>query len=207
LEVRKIDFKNSEGRTLVNFSNAYRGKNFEDLAMVGKQYNENINRTFIRDYFVEKGFELMEYKIQNSPRDSLFIQLDYTARSTNTFNQYGGDIVINVLSFAIPSMEKPEERKNPIQIDFPKFNVDTLTYEIPKNYELSHCLDNVNIETSIGTYHTEYVVSSDLIKVVKSYYLKEGVYTIENYAQFYAFVNQVKNLEMNNKIQLVQKKQ
>lgn len=206
LETRKINFKNSEEGTLANFSNTYRGKNYEDLAMVGKQYNESINSTYIRDYFVEKGFELVGYKIQDPPRDSLFVRLDYTARSTNIFNQYGSDIIINVLSFAIPSMEKPGERKSPVQIDFPQYNVDTLTYEVPKNYVLAHCPDNVHIETDIGTYHTEYVVSPELIKIVKSYYLKQGVYSIENYAQFYAFVNQVKNLEMNNKIQLVQKK-
>lgn len=206
LEVRKVDFKNSEEGTLANFSNTYRGKNYEDLAMVGKQYNENINRTFIRDYFVEKGFELVEYKIQDTPRDSLSIRLNYTARTNNTFNQYGSDIIVNVLSFAIPTLEKPEERKAPVQIDFPKYYVDTLTYEIPKNYALAHCPDNVHIETSLGAYHAEYVVSNESIKIYKSYYLKQGVYSIDNYAQFYTFVNQVKKLEMENKLQLVQNK-
>jgi len=196
LETRRIKFfpDNINGLK-AQFENTYKGGQYESLFSASHAMSESRKLSFIRDHFVEKGFELLDFNLKEAPRDSAVIHLSYSAGSDNIYKDYGNETLIKILPFSIPEFEKPGTRKLPVQLDYPISKTDTLEYSIPIGNKVSNTLQPQHIESKYGDYAIEFQEYDNKIVVIKSFLLHSGEYGIEEYDDFYNFITEVIKLE------------
>ncbi len=202
LETRIIKIhQNQQDDVIARFCNTYKGENYETLLSISNSFNQSEKSKIIQDKFIEKGFEVNDFSIVESHRDSAKIQFLYSANSNNIFNKYGDEILIKLIPFSVPQLEKPVNRKLPVQFDYPNYKVDSIVYLIPEDYHVSNKLTNMEIVNEFGKYKIEFKLSDNKIRVVKSFLLNSGYYTSAKYESLYNFINEVNNIE--NKIHIV----
>jgi hypothetical protein len=201
LESRKVSIhQNLQNQAIALFHNSYRGEKYESLFYLSHSINELDKSQIFRNYFVEDGFELIDFNLAEPNRDAPEILLSYSARSNNVYRVYGNDLLIDVLSFSIPKFEDPKERKQPLQIDYPVFKTDTLEYEIPVGYSATGNFLNETIINEFGRYKIESVQKDKKVEIIKSFILYPGIFTIDRCRDFYEFIRKVNDIEKNYKI-------
>jgi hypothetical protein len=197
LEIRKIETSLNSNGINVKFLNTYKGESYENILYLEKNYSDSEKSRFIRNYIVVDGFELMDYEILNQNRDSSKIILSYNATTQHIYKHYGNDILINNIAFTLPNFEKPKIRKLPIQIDYPIYKIDTITYEIPNGYKVNRDSVAISVNTKYGEYNAEAYKSSNRIIIIRSLLINAGYYPISEYKDFYDFYYQI--VESENK--------
>jgi len=201
LETRKIRITPGENNVgLANFRNTYRGDTFETLFFVSRRVSESKKLQIIRNNFIETGFELSEFSLLPSARDSSEISLIYSATSTNLFKKYGNEILIRNIPFSIPPFKEPKYRYLPVKLDYPIFKTDTLEYEIPAGYTLTGTLTDEYISTEFGEYELKFHPTGSKMIIVKHFVLNAGIYPQDKYKSFYDFVHKVYGIENNTYI-------
>lgn len=201
LETRKITIDYNEGDAYATFKNEYKGKMFERLSEINASFTGTDRTKVLRRYFIENGFDLTDYQISELKRDMTKIDLSYKAESKKIYNHYGNDVLISNITFSLPSFENPNERKSPIQIDYPIYKKDTITYKIPEGYTLNKNFDNFTKSNKYGKYSFTILAENNEIRVIKSLLIHSGYYPISEYKDFYSFYEEVRAME--NKKQLV----
>lgn len=205
LETRKINVEYASTEALVTFKNSYRGDMYERISHVETNYNGSEKSRILRNFFVENGFELKNHQVSKSDRDSLKIDLTYNATSQQIYKHYGSDILISNITFSIPQFENPKERKQPLQIDYPIYKIDTLVYNIPEGYKLNQAFESFNESNKFGEYKFNIHENEGQIIVIKSLLINSGFYPISEYKDFYSFYENISGVE--NKKQLILNKQ
>ncbi|HEY9113108.1 MAG TPA: DUF3857 domain-containing protein [Bacteroidales bacterium] len=196
LDSRKISIAyNANQSSTVIFQNIYRGEMFETLTEIKQSFNESEKTRILRNYIMEKGFELIDYTISQNNRDSLQIMLTCETKSNEIYKHFGNDVLVNNIPFSLPVFEKPGNRKLPLQIDYPIHKSDTLIYAIVPGYELSKNFVNQKVASKYGNYSIAFSFNEESVQVVKSILIKPGFYPISEYAEFYKFYNEIKELE------------
>jgi hypothetical protein len=201
LETRSVKFiSNQDNIVTANFENQYAGNEYESLFYYSHGVNDARKAQIIRDYYVEKGFELDKFNLTSSHRDTASMHLSYVAKAANFYKKYGNDVLIPLLPFSIADFEEPEDRKLPLQLDYPIYKVDTLEYQLLEGTEFSassKLLENQVIANEFGEYKIEFEHQTDKIKVIKSFLLHAGYYSEEEYERFHAFLDKVEQIEVN----------
>jgi hypothetical protein len=201
LVTRKASFsQNIQNQTIAKFSNTYKGARYESYFYLSKSVNETDRLLLFRNNIVNGGFELIDYTLAVPPRDSAKISLSYSARSNKIYKAYGKDLVIPVLPFSISRFEDPKKRKLVVQIDYPEFSIDSLEYEIPPEYVPDGRLADESFSGEFGSYRSETTITGNKVRIVKRFQLNRGIYTLDKYPGFYAFISKVIDIENNNKI-------
>jgi uncharacterized protein DUF3858/transglutaminase superfamily protein len=201
LDTRTIKVShNSDFEALANFSNTYKGDNFESLAYYSSAISESRKLQIIRNYYIEEGFDVINFELEEPPRNSTEIKLSYSAKSNNVYKNYGNDVIIQILPFSIPKMEMPEKRQLPVNIDFPINKIDTIEYVIPNGYHVSNKLKNKSIENKYGKYNIDFIQQNNQVKVIKHFLLYSGSYPLNEYEEFYSFIDEIHKQENKNYI-------
>jgi hypothetical protein len=196
---RKIKIKQVSSSNNINldFKNTYRGNMFEYLSGANTQTNETNLKQIITDNCIVSGVNLLDFKLIPSHRDSNFITLNYQASSKNIYQKYGNELIMRMIPFAVPAFKDFKTRKNPVQFNYPIYRTDTIEYEIPNGYLVTTDFKKQTIETDYGSYSLKFSRNNDNIQILKSFSLKAGYYTAEQYKALYDFVQQVKDSEKN----------
>lgn len=199
---RNIDINYSRTGTEVIFDNTYRGESFEMLFHIHKYYNEFEKARILRQNIVPDGFQLNSFLFDLHHRDSALIRLNFNATSQKIYDHIGHNLLVRNIPFDLPKFEKPENRKLPVQIDYPIFETDTLRYEIPSGYQSRIVQNNFNIHTKFGNYTLSISNNSDKIMVVKRILIHAGIYPLAEYKEIYDFYLQVAEIEHKTHITL-----
>ncbi len=180
---------------IVKFHNTYKGEFYEMLLGLENSFSESEETRILKNYIVENGFELLDYKISKSNRDSSDVELSYEAGSGNIFKKYGNELLVKNIPFSLPQFEKPENRKLPVQIDYPVCKTDTLVYQTPYGYKLQDIPGSKTFSNDFGQYSLLFSKQNRTITVVKSMLIKPGYYPLSEYNDFYKFVNKIYSIE------------
>ncbi len=202
LDTRQVHVTYDPVEAIIEIQNTFRGPSYETFAQIGKGYRESEQERIIRNAIASDGMKLIEFEIPDYHRDSLAIQLNYKASSNVIYKHYGNDILISNLAFSIPSFEKPEDRKHPIQLDYPIHERDIIHYEIPEGYTLNKNTEDYSIKNKYGEYKLEIQDKGDEVVVIKQLLIHEGSYPISEYSEFYDFILQVNQLEKKTHLSL-----
>lgn len=198
-EIRKISIHpDLQNKAVAEFKNTYRGSQYETFLALAHTVSEADRQRIVRNNFVERGFELSDFRINETERDSPEIEFDYTAVSDKVYKVYGNDLIIEVLPFSIPVFENPKKRKLPVQIDYPVFMIDSIQYEIPLEYSYKDKFQDFALKTDFGSYSIKSVLEGSNVKVVKSFLLLRGEYSLDRYNDFYKFLSKVIDVEGNS---------
>jgi hypothetical protein len=197
LVTRKIAIKYNLIEATVRFKNTYKGDSYENILHLEKNFNESEKFKIVRNYIVPEGFQLINYQTSNLDRDSVKIELSYEAISQDLYRNYGNEILVNNIAFALPNFERPKIRQLPVQIDYPVYKIDTVIYDIPVGYQIHKGLDNYSLINKYGEFNFNIYENDDNITIIKSLLINSGYYPVSEYAEFYDFYKQV--VEMENK--------
>jgi hypothetical protein len=187
------------------FHSVVKGESFEQLSDFSRSISEFKKNQYIRDYFIESCFDLIDYHIIPANRDSTFITLDYTAKANKLFKKYGDELLIQLIPFSIPPFKDPKNRKNPVKLNFPVNKLDSITYQLPVGYRIADIPKDQLINSPFGNYSIRFLQKNNTVEVIKSFVLNAGDYPIAIYKDFYKFIKTVYDIE--NYTYIVTKKQ
>lgn len=195
-ELRKVEVGfPAESGTAVQFNCWYRGPKFERFRSLEESFGEADKARIIRNYFLEDGFELTDYSIEKQHRDSAFVAVSYKTNTARLFQHLGNETVVKNLPFALPRLQKPLSRPFPVQLDTPVFCTDTLLYELGEQLQVSGRAADEQYETRFGSYQMTLELEGKQLRVVKQLVLNSGKYPLDEYVEFYNFIERVKNSE------------
>jgi hypothetical protein len=201
LETRVIKFLlNKQNETIANFENNYRGANYESLFQLSHSFNESEKSQLIKKYYIENSFESIDFKMVETHRDSTKIQLSYSAKTDKIYRKYGNETIIKLIPFSIPSFKDPKYRTLPVQLDYPIYKIDSIEYPIPSGHQITNQLKNKMIANKFGEYKIEFFQKNQKLIVTKSFLLNAGYYGLDEYPNFYAFINSIDEIENNTYI-------
>ncbi len=196
LKEREVKLRLIPGNlSVADFKIIYRGKQFEILNQLESSYNNQMKETIMRDNLIDNGFEPINVNLNKGSRDSVKITLEYSAQSSNVYKKYGDDLLIKMLPLGVPKFEDPDERKYPVQINYPIYQKDELIYEIPVDYKATDFLQNTTVSSKYGTYEINSTILDDKVVIRKSFLLQAGEYPLDEYPDFFRFISSVFNIE------------
>lgn len=194
------------GITQVTFENSYRGSKFELLSQLEKGVSKNNQKQYIQDYIAGNKHELITYEIVPSNRDDTYKQINFTTHSPHLMTIYGNDMILSAPDLSLPDLEKPDKRVLPLQINYPIYETDTVTYIIPDHLSPVHTLSHHDIENKFGHYKVSYLHGNGELKMFRSLLIHPGKYDPEDYASFFHFINAIKDIQNSSPLLLNQKK-
>lgn len=196
LESRKVKVKCIDDEEVgTQFYITYKGRKYEELQWVKKSISTNEREQFIREQYIDKDFQLDKYTLEKLHDDSTAINLKYGAKSNLVYKKYGDDLLIKLLPMAVPEFSKPEYRRLPVKIDYPLYCVDSIFYELPVGYLSENIFEKDTLLTKYGEYYFDIKQESGILKVSKSFYLKKGYYLLQEYEEFYDFIQTIRKKE------------
>jgi hypothetical protein len=86
---------------------------------------------------------------------------------------------------------KPQDRKLPVQIDYPIYRKDTVIYQFPTGYKYSKSIDNKAVSGKFGQYKFDVYEEDGKLIVIKSMMVYAGKYPVSEYEDFYRFYDQI----------------
>jgi len=188
---------NSTHNVKCDLKSVERGEYYEYYTAINTNLDKNTVDKYIRNYVLSGSYEIEQYSFEKADRDSSLIELNINCKFSNLYKEYGNNYIINPFPLFIPSYETPEKRQQEVQINYPRFYCDTITYILPYK-TISKIPEDIKIETPFGHYRTDYKVEGDKLKVFKSVLILAGRHSLSEYPDFYNFMNTVKNIENKN---------
>jgi hypothetical protein len=206
LETRSINVRSDlDNEIKATFHIVVKGDSFEQLSQLSRSISESKKNQYIRNYFIETGFDMIESHIIPADRDSTFITLNYLAKTDKLFKRYGNEVLIGLIPFSIPPFKDPKNRKNPVQLNFPVNKQDSIVYQLPLGCQTAVLPKNQLINSPFGNYSIRFQLKNNTVEVFKSFVLNAGVYPLPMYKDFYKFIKTVYDSE--NSTYIVTKKQ
>lgn len=193
-EERNVFVAYSDPLAVIKYTNQYRGDSYESLLSLTKDYSTKEKTRIVRNHLIDDGEELHSFSIKQMHRDTAVLAFVYTVSSSNVYKQYGNDVLIHNLSFDLPVFEKPKDRKLPVQLDYPIFKEDNISYTIPDGYSMSDTV-SYRLSGKYGRYEYEAFEKNGIISVKKYFLMHAGVHPIEEYKDFYKFYKKVVDYE------------
>ena len=142
-------------------------------------------------------FQLETYKVQKSDLPQIY--LDIQLKNSQLQKTYGNDIFINPLARGIlDNLEKPKERTQEFRLDYPLSFSDTIIYTMPRNLNIKEFSCTEQESGKFGKYFYNFELSNNRLTVIKQRTIYSGRYDLEQYADFYAFIEKMNKIEKNN---------
>lgn len=195
----KIQFDcNASGNanTWVNIS--FRGEDFEQFNGLHASYTEDEKDRWVRDYMPFNNYEVVNWELLKHDRDSTNIDLQAKLNLYKFLKPLGNELYFSLYPVRMPFFTVPAARKLPMAMPYPFFHSDSLIYSFPKGYEVKTIQDAVSLTSRFGTYTLSMKIVDGKLLVVKQMVLFAGNYSLEQYAQFYAFIQSVKEKDRQN---------
>jgi hypothetical protein len=179
-----------------------RGKDFENLENFRVNYNNKDKDKILREILPLTSFKLNDWKLQRTNHDKAQVDLKAQIQLTRYVREYGNSIVFDVIPSRIPVFEKPDKRTLPVWINYPIFQTDSITFRAPSDYSLEAKPVDVHINNKYGTYKIEYIHKDTEILVIRKFKLNPAKYSLEEYPEFYHFLDRVYQSEKQKSIML-----
>jgi len=195
LESRTFDINYNNNQTTINAYNSFRGKKYERLHSVNNYYDDNEKSNYISSNILPNYFKLKNFKLTNKHRDSLSMEVSYTANSNQLVKSLGEDLYVKNIPFSLPNFERTKDRKTDVKFDYPIHKLDSIQFTIPNSYKLNLLTDQYHIETKYGTYDLKIIKNKEKVILVKSILINAGIYPVSEYEDFYRFYKRVYSLD------------
>jgi hypothetical protein len=189
-----VDLSNS----IVKLKARERGYSYEQSNYLASEVNKNTVDKYIRNNIFNGSYDLMDFKFEKESRDNASINLTADCIMRNLHKEYGNNIIISPFPIDIPSYESPQVRTQDVQLDYPEYYKDTITYSVAGK-TISKIPDSISMESAYGKYSIKYEVNDNKLYMYKSILIFSGRYSLDEYSEFYNFMVMIKNNE-NKKI-------
>jgi hypothetical protein len=178
----------------------FRGAGYEYFSSIENTLNHKEIKEEIMEFIPFNHFNLNDFSFSKPSKDSAYIDLDINLETSMQVKKYGNDKFLTIPNTGFLDFEKPGKRKFPVWISYPINRVDTFNYKLPYNSTLSTYPENIKIESRFGHFSLNYFAEDKLISIVRHTVLFPGKYELEEYQDFYTFIQQIKKAEDKNVI-------
>lgn len=160
-----------------------------------KQIKEIEKRTGIND------LDIRDWTLVDFDRDSTFLKLESKGVSNSVIRKIGDWKVIHPLKIKIPIFEKPKDRILDVRINVPRNISDTSIYYL-SDLELDDVSipDGIDIECKYGIYHVDIELKDAVVKVNEYFTLYANSISVEEYGDFYSFIDTIRSFIKNTAI-------
>lgn len=187
------------GHATMSADFTYKGYPYERLKEFTNYLSEKDKDQYIDDFIPYNGYELKDWKVVESGRDSSNIDLRMNLTFMGLAKMMENDCYIR--TFSIPEgFNFPTPANQPINLRWPVSNVDTSVYTIPTGYRLKSLPDPVGFSNESGNYESRFSVTGDKIHVYKKLEINSGKYSPEDYGNLFAFLKKIKDTNQANLI-------
>lgn len=164
-----------------------RGKNFERLKSLNENEKEDAISKLLKQNFNSKFFTLKNWNIELEDRNSKSLTLQIDGTIKKILRKVGSLTVIETPKIEIPKVQKPVNRNTAIHIKTPINNTEINYFKFNKIDHVDKSYDS--IETKYGSY--SYLISkeNDVVKFEENFTLYSGDYDLNQYPDFYKFLN------------------
>lgn len=179
----------------VNIRSSYKGRKYEILHQIKNDFEKSLKMELLTDYFVED-MVLPPDEITFITSDSNGeIILDYQTSSDIILQDMGKETMVRIPKTSFPQLEKPKYRDYDLQINYPIYQLDHIVFEKPLSGEIVSVPSSSEVRSDFGEYLVEVSENEKHIIVDKSFYLKAGKYSLDQYLDIYQFIDQCKKKE------------
>lgn len=192
---------NSQGTGIVTLHMIARGDRFEEICYMEREGNSRQEDRYLERLVGLNDFEMSEWK--TGMKEGQQAQLDITiqGKTGNQYRKIGERIVISPRNVALPDFEKIEKRDFPVRIFLPRNHVDSLEYRVSGLNRYKVVLpEKKEIHSKYGYYSCEGSQSGHSLIVKKVFRLNRGDYSLEEYPEFYAFLESIHQAEKKSSI-------
>lgn len=187
-------FEVNPEKSEVSMRSTLRGADYEYFNSMASSISRNEMDIYIRNRAIPSASELLEYTLLKNDREVAELQFNAKVRVENILQAYGKNLRIRPLSYSLPMYETPDKRKSGVQFDYPECYSDTIVYRL-NNTKISKAPSNTAIESKYGSYSVSYTVGQNSLVCTKSLQIASGKIRLEDYKDFYEFIQSVKNIE------------
>ena len=149
-----------------------------------------------------KSYLVDSWKIENKNGKAPYLNLNMNITAKQAFVKYGNDFLSRIIPAQIVDLQPPASRKNPVHIPFPVVSSDTIACNFPPQINISQLPKTKSIKSDYGYYHISYKREENKVEVLRDFVLFAGNYSLDEYTDFYTFIENVKKIEKNNIILL-----
>jgi hypothetical protein len=88
-------------------------------------------------------------------------------------------------------------RENIVSIKWPAYEVDTVTYELPKGYTLEKIPAKINLQSDFGQYTTEVTKSGSTIQYIRTFKVFKANHPVDRYDEIVTFFDKIVTADEN----------
>jgi hypothetical protein len=181
------------GKVKLNIS--FKGGDFEMFNELQADYNDVEKDRFIREYMPFDNYEVINWNLKKLHRDTARIELNAALNLNKFIKPLGNEYYFSIYPCRIPAFAPPANRILPVELPFPICKSYLIIYNLPAGYEMKSKFELVSIKTPFGTYESAINVYNSKIFVTKRFELYHGSYSLGQYADLYAFIQSVKDVD------------
>ncbi len=185
----------TEGWTC-DVSAVFRGDAFENARYNYLSHNSKDQNKFIFNTMGFNGFELIEWSAVDYHRDSTYIIIKAEGLSKSPLRKLGKLSLLQPIMTTLPELEKPEERKSGIRINYPINKSTNINYQgIYSESSIIELPEKTDIKSKFGDYSTAFKIVNSQIQFIESYRLYAGDYPLSDYPEFYNFIESIRTVQ------------
>ncbi|MFB6317133.1 DUF3857 domain-containing protein [Saccharicrinis sp. FJH54] len=181
-----------------DFTSKLKGRMFEMFDNMTTNLTDKDVEELIFDNLADEGFMLEDYKLESPDKEKKEVVVKYKSTSNKAVIKSNNELLVRQFKIYVPEMETPDKRKYDLQIDYPYYKIDSVYYTIPNGYRLGMENKDFQIKSPFGEFLYRFIPSGDQVLVIRNYRLNAGNYPVENYPEFYAFMDSIQQFEKKN---------
>jgi hypothetical protein len=144
-------------------------------------------------------FELDNFNIQETKSEHPFVTEHLNLTLTNYCTRVGEKLMLclNMMNKLSGSPFQATTRENIVSIKWPAYEVDTVTYELPKGFTLEKIPAKINLQSDFGQYTTEVTKSGSTIQYIRTFKVFKANHPVERYDEIVTFFDKIVTADEN----------
>jgi hypothetical protein len=177
-----------------------RGRAFDYLKNLNDALPQRDKLDYLEELELVEFADVSDFSLCRPGIDSTFIQLELNAKLVNAIEPIGRRLLIKPVRPFYLKLEEPEERTQEVRFSYPYNVSDSIIYTLPKSIKGVSGLKSEQISSNFGSYVRTVKVEGNQLIVNRQIVIKAGTYSLDDYAELYAFIKACGDAELQKGI-------
>ncbi|WP_324720744.1 DUF3857 domain-containing protein [Salinimicrobium sp. HB62] len=177
-----------------------RGDAFEDFRHALLKQDKEDKLVQVNKSLGVRGFEVREWSLMDFHRDSSSVKIQVSGLPPNPVREIGSMKIINPLKISIPDFEDPDKRTLEVRVRYPINRTDKTEYHLPFEAKDVQIPEGITLKGDYGEYSVSFHRENNSIITREKFTLLKKIIAIEEYPQFYSFLQSIINYKKTTAI-------
>ncbi len=196
LTIENSDSKNNNFQATLTL----KGADYDHLNYLNKKGDEKSIVINLKRNLGFKNIVISDWTIKESHRDNPSIQAIVSGTSKDIVREIGNMTVLANLLIEIPDFNRPNKRKSPVVFYYPLNEKHTITFKGFEDISKVDLPQNINIKSPFGHYTVSHEIRDNSLVSQEHLLLFTQTIALENYSDFYDFIEKINDYKTNAKI-------